>query len=1061
MLLLAALTSACGESHKISFYDGDSLTYTLTVAEKGEIVLPAQPSKEGYIFRGWYFDKEVWLNQLTKDSYLDTAPSSDVKVYAKWEKETAVDPEKKTATVSFDVKGGDAINSITVEVGQTLTLPNNPTRSQYLFKGWYLDEEYQKPFEKGAITSSFTLYARWLEVFSVTFDLGSGVTGTIPTITDKTEGERFELPALSLNREHFTFFGWSDGASVYSAETPYVMPNKSVTFTAQWMEEEKFTATFSAGYGASGTAPSAISCYAGDTITMPANTFTKAHCSFLSWQNKKINYPVGSTFFMPDSDLTFTPVWLEEAKYSATFVGGEGATGTAPTTMTAYNGEYITLPSNTFTKTGYKFSGWSDGSNTYNAGVSYIIPTSNIQFTAIWTQLTQYSATFNGGTDATGTPPTTLTAYNGEYITLPSNTFTRTGYKFSGWSDGTKSYTVGERVRFNNSNFVFTAVWTSEQPITTSSSFDFRYSIPLKINFGGKFFNTVKVNDTLLNKNQYTVNGDYLFIPATTLYDFEIPKQSSGTLNVKVLNGSTEVVNTNVALTNTRDIYASGISLNYSQINITSWDQEFFLTPTVSPSNANVRYYTAGLVWDKTAYGSEYPASFSTSSGRLAPTRNNIQFKVRYYLLNSSDVTAEVNVSVNIPYVEPDPDDLTTINYFALNCDHRSVINKASHSILTTVLATSIPTSVEVNISNDSTGKTNLSTSTYDLTQSLNYNFNFQGNQWTITFSVLAPTTINRLLSFSIPEQVAPAIITHTENEPGGKIYLEVKEGTDLRSLIATATCENYDNPNNLLDINGVAHNYAGTTSYTESATTTFQIYSLHSYVNLYEVTIKVADKYALSSLIANALSCDRRYSTFASWAEAKLDDAIAYARSVMDNELATIALINEAKAKLNTATGKLVQADYRQGNLASLVNEIQLLNLSNYTAASITDSNIGALLSSARGLFDSSTSTVDNFENAYNLLNSARDNLVVDLSKLTLSFDANTNCINGTVEGLKYFVNSYDEMNQQFCREGSTYIDYSLMSSLDSSKQNKVYVYSTDPLQALYLGDIINYNLE
>lgn len=56
---------------------------------------------------------------------------------------------------------------------------------------------------------------------------------------------------------------------------------------------------------------------------------------------------------------------------TATFVGGAGATGTAPAPIVRTVGDTITLPQNTFSRTNHTFSGWSDGVETYDAGDKY------------------------------------------------------------------------------------------------------------------------------------------------------------------------------------------------------------------------------------------------------------------------------------------------------------------------------------------------------------------------------------------------------------------------------------------------------------------------------------------------------------------------------------------------------------------------------------------------------------------------------------------------------------------------------------------------------------------
>lgn len=71
--------------------------------------------------------------------------------------------------------------------------------------------------------------------------------------------------------------------------------------------------------------------------------------------------------------------------YDVAFVGGEGATGSAPTQAATAAGGKFNLPNNPFTKTGYTFAGWNDGTNTYAANAEYTMPAKAVTFTAQWT----------------------------------------------------------------------------------------------------------------------------------------------------------------------------------------------------------------------------------------------------------------------------------------------------------------------------------------------------------------------------------------------------------------------------------------------------------------------------------------------------------------------------------------------------------------------------------------------------------------------------------------------------------------------------------------------------
>ena len=74
-------------------------------------------------------------------------------------------PVPKEYTVTFDVKGhGTAPDPVTVEEGKTVSEPDEPSDSDYEFKGWYKDSACTKSFDFDTkITEHITLYAYWVE----------------------------------------------------------------------------------------------------------------------------------------------------------------------------------------------------------------------------------------------------------------------------------------------------------------------------------------------------------------------------------------------------------------------------------------------------------------------------------------------------------------------------------------------------------------------------------------------------------------------------------------------------------------------------------------------------------------------------------------------------------------------------------------------------------------------------------------------------------------------------------------------------------------------------------
>ncbi len=69
----------------------------------------------------------------------------------------------KTYTVTFDTDGGSDVQSQTVNEGEKVTKPANPTKTDFNFVDWYSDQAKENvwEFDKDVVNSDITLYAKW------------------------------------------------------------------------------------------------------------------------------------------------------------------------------------------------------------------------------------------------------------------------------------------------------------------------------------------------------------------------------------------------------------------------------------------------------------------------------------------------------------------------------------------------------------------------------------------------------------------------------------------------------------------------------------------------------------------------------------------------------------------------------------------------------------------------------------------------------------------------------------------------------------------------------------
>ena len=120
------------------------------------ITPPANPTKEGYHFAGWYLHEDL-VNAFTDW----VMPFGSITLHAKW--------TPNDYTVSFDENGGSLVTDITAPYLSNITAPANPTKTDYVFSGWYSDLALTQAFTFTTMPlSGITLYAKWISLEEAT-----------------------------------------------------------------------------------------------------------------------------------------------------------------------------------------------------------------------------------------------------------------------------------------------------------------------------------------------------------------------------------------------------------------------------------------------------------------------------------------------------------------------------------------------------------------------------------------------------------------------------------------------------------------------------------------------------------------------------------------------------------------------------------------------------------------------------------------------------------------------------------------------------------------------------
>lgn len=117
-------------------------------------------------------------------------------------------------TIKFDTKGGSKISPITINKGEELILPKNPTLKGNIFKGWF-DKNETPIYNKALLAEDTTLYAKWEKV---KVEKKEEPKKEEPKIEEPTVEVKPEKITLSLSRDTIHYNGIKTAKAVAKVE---------------------------------------------------------------------------------------------------------------------------------------------------------------------------------------------------------------------------------------------------------------------------------------------------------------------------------------------------------------------------------------------------------------------------------------------------------------------------------------------------------------------------------------------------------------------------------------------------------------------------------------------------------------------------------------------------------------------------------------------------------------------------------------------------------------------------------------------------------------------------
>lgn len=482
---------------------GGVVSSTSVAVKQGQQFTIPTPTKAGHTFLGWYLNDVKYVESGVWSNY------DDITLVAKWSINSYkvtykdVDNLNGKAVITYNYNYSGTTNSkVTVNNGSTLSYPSIPSRSGYIFTGWYTDSNCTKRYDfSGDVVADMTLYAGWKAMASsynsrsnpAPYNYSSS-SNYWNCYTSGTSSSYSNYCYLVANESGTHYIYYKNGSSSSSYATYFEITNLTTNKTIRSMSSVTNTSynnvSFDCNAGdvivirlykyssstyfylyftgfsaptstAKANVPTGVAYNSGasitnsftygSTLTLPSPT--RVGYTFGGWYNGSTKVENGK--WTSESDLTLTPKWIANS-YKIT-LNADGGTVSSTTVNVTY-GSSFTLP--TPTKKGSAFLGWYSGSTKVTGGTWNT--TSDMSLTAKWSTnayTITYNDTYVSGSSvsySSGSVYTTNYAY-GETVTLI--TPTRTGYTFGGWYNGNTKVESGKWT--SESNISLTAKWVA------------------------------------------------------------------------------------------------------------------------------------------------------------------------------------------------------------------------------------------------------------------------------------------------------------------------------------------------------------------------------------------------------------------------------------------------------------------------------------------------------------------------------------------------------------------------------------------------------------------------
>ena len=306
ILLLLAL-SACTQSLNYTInFDSNGGTEVASIETEGitSVTIPDNPTKEGYVFDGWYWDNNTFNQPFSANSLLDTPLSSDMTFYAKWITEETLLDSQLESIYNIALSAGAFVGTYE-EWLETVIGPQGISGDEIVLRVYFGNIEWKY--------DSDSIWNILISLSDLTADVGK------------------EIESTSINNLGELIIKYTDSTQENLGDIITVYSVSFRDFNGYFFDSQ-------------------IVMYGDDAIA-PENP-TREGYTFSSWNQSFVDI---------DSDMIITAQYVINT-YSITFDSNGGSAQNSMSTVSY--GSTIQLP--VPTKEGWHFTGWYLGDSVNN-----------------------------------------------------------------------------------------------------------------------------------------------------------------------------------------------------------------------------------------------------------------------------------------------------------------------------------------------------------------------------------------------------------------------------------------------------------------------------------------------------------------------------------------------------------------------------------------------------------------------------------------------------------------------------------------------------------------------